>query len=281
MFIHHSTSRRLLGALAAVGTVAALAACSPEATPSDGSSALTLTVGSDLTYPPYAALDGDTPIGFDPEIVGALAEELGAKLEIVDTRFEQLIPSLKAGQINLIASALYITAERAKEVDYVPYFSTGNSIVVLTGENDFADETELCGRAVGVIKGSAVGESLRGEASDACVAEGEDAIDVRDFTTDPEATQALLSGQLDAHVTDAAVAAGLLEEIGDRVEISSDSLLYPIPVGLAVAKGDDELRTQIESALAAMKASGAYQELLEAYNLEEPDQNQVDAALAG
>lgn len=281
MFIPHSTSRRLLGALAAVGTVAVLAACTTEATPAESDDVVTLAVGSDLTYPPYAALDGETPVGFDPEMVTAIATQMDVELDIVDTRFEQLIPSLKAGQINLIASALYITSERAKEVDYIPYFSTGNSIVVLAGEKGFADETELCGKVVGVIKGAAVSESLRGEASDDCVAAGEKPIDVRDFTTDPEATQALLSGQLDAQVTDAAVAASLIAETGDRVEISSTSLLYPIPVGLAVAKGQDELRSQIEATLEAMKTSGAYQALLDAYNLEEPDQAQVDAALAG
>ena len=77
-------------------------------------SADALVVGTDLTYPPYAYFDGKTPAGFDPDITAALAAELGVEADYTDTRFEQLIPGLKAGQFDVIASALYITAERAR-----------------------------------------------------------------------------------------------------------------------------------------------------------------------
>jgi ABC-type amino acid transport substrate-binding protein len=279
---HYSTTRPLVTAVAAVGTLAVLTACSGSAgTGATDPGSETILVGSDLTYPPYAALDGDTPVGFDPEIVTALMAELGAESEIIDTRFAQLIPALQADQIDLIASALYITAERATEVDYIPYFSTGNSIVVLADAAGYATADDLCGVSVGVITGAAVGESLRGEASEACVAAGKAPIDVRDFATDPEATQAVLAGQVQAQVTDAAVAAGVVEQTEDRLKISSDSLLYPIPVGLAVKKGNDDLREKIESALEAITASGVYQDLLDKYNLEAPDEAQVDAVLNG
>ena len=233
-----------------------------------------LRVGSDLTYPPYAYLEDGKPAGFDAEFVRALAAEIGKEPKFEDTRFEQLIPNLNSGRFELIASALYITADRAKEVDYIPYFTTGNSIVVAADAADKpATAGDLCGKAVGVIKGAAVAKSMRQEASGAC--QGSKPIDVREFPTDPEATQVLLSGQVDAQVTDAAVAKVAVDKTSGKLEITSDELLYPIPVGVAVKRGNDALAKQIREALEQVRDSGEHQALLDKYNLKAADEAQV------
>ncbi len=128
-----------------------------------------------------------------------------------------------------------------------------------------------------MIKGAAVADSMRQEANGAC--QGSEPIDVREFPTDPEATQALLSGQVDAEVTDAAVAKVAVDKTSGELEITSDELLYPIPVGLAVERGNDALATKIREALDKLRASGKYQELLDKYNLKAPDQAEVDKIL--
>lgn len=285
MTIRSSRSAATVSVRVAAGVLApcllVLAACGGDDEPAGSEKVDALTVGSDLTYPPYASLDGSTPAGFDPDIVNALAEEMGAEVKISDTRFEQLIPSLKSDRIDLIASALYITEERAQEVDYIPYFSTGNSIVVSSEGEPVADATGLCGLRVAVIKGGDIVSRLRNEASDECEAQGETAVDVREFTTDPEGTQALISGQVDAQVTDAGVASTLDEMTDGKVTISSDELLYPIPVGLAVRKGNSELLESLEEALDALKADGTYDELLEEYNLAPVEDSQVTSILGG
>lgn len=258
-----------------------LAGCSSNDTSkTDGTgSAAALVVGSDLTYPPYTYLDHDKPAGFDIDIVTALAKKMDVKPTFKDTRFEQLIPSINSGQIMLIASALYVTAERAKQVDYIPYFSTGNSIIVRSGSKGYTDAASLCGLSVGVIKGAAAAQLMRGESSDACKADGKRAIDVREFNTDPEATQAVLSGAVKAEVTDAAVAGSLVKKMDGKVKITSLALLYPVPVGLAVKKGNAELKKKIQDALAELQKDGEYQQLLDSYNLEPVDQEQVDSIL--
>lgn len=267
-----------VASVALVSCLLALAGCGSGSEPQDVEGG-GLVVGSDLTYPPYASLDGEEPVGFDPEIVRALGEQMGEQVEIADTRFEQLIPSLGSGRIDLIASALYITKERAAEVDYIPYFSTGNSIVVRSGSEPIADAAGLCGLRVAVIKGGDIVNRLRDEASDDCEAQGEPPVDVREFTTDPEGTQALISGQVEAQLTDAAVASTLSENTDGEVEISSDELLYPIPVGLAVKKGNSDLRDRIETALDELKDDGTYNELLEEYNLAPVDEADVKSIL--
>ena len=160
-------------------------------------------------------------------------------------------------------------------MDFIPYFSTGNSILVREGEEPLETAADLCGKSVSVIKGGDIVQRLREEASTECTDAGNEPIDVREFTTDPEATQAMISGQVDAQVTDAGVASTLGENTGVAVEITSSELLYPIPVGLGVEKGNTELVEKLETALQAIKDNGTYAELLEQYNLAEPDEAQV------
>ncbi len=273
-----TTPVRLAAALATAGAMLVLAACSGSATAASNSDGTltsgTLTVGSDLTYPPYAYLDGTTPAGFDPDVTRALAKQAGLTATFVDTRFEQLIAGLGADRFDVIASDLYVTDERARQVDFIPYFTTGNSLLAAAG-GSFKPKTtaELCGKAVAVIKGGEIVQKLRGEASDACTAKGAKAIDVREFTTDPEATQALLSGQVDAQLTDAAVAKAIVAKTNGRLTITSSAIIYPVTAGLAVKKGNTELKATLTKALAALKKSGAYAKLLSQYNLSEAEES--------
>ncbi|WP_139003660.1 ABC transporter permease subunit [Arthrobacter crystallopoietes] len=277
-----TTFRRIARPLAAVflGLLAALLPLSAaQAAPPSTQESATLKIGSDLTYPPYAYMKGGKPAGFDAEFTAALAEKTGLAPEYVDTRFEQLITSLRSGHFDVVASALYITAERGGLVEYIPYFTTGNSIITKTGAPEAADAAALCGQSVAVIKGGDVAAKLRVEASEACTAAGEGAIDVRDFTADSEGTQALLAGQVDAQVTDAAVAKTAVDSAGGKLAITSKVFLYPVPVGLAVSKDNPELAQQLRDGIAAMKADGTYQALLAEYNLGAPDEQQVASIL--
>lgn len=268
-----AVSSALLAALA----LTSCASGSPSGDSSGSSGSSTLTVGSDLTYPPYDYLDGDTPSGFDAEIMEALADQMGVTLDWKDTRFEQLITGVKADQFDVIASALYITAERAKSVDYIPYFTTGSSILSQVKSTPVVTLEDLCGLRVAVIKGGVPSEDLVGVSAD-CEAKGKPAIDIRAFTTDPEGTQALRAGQVDAQISDAAVAAEVVTKT-DGLAITSTDLLYPVPVGLAVKKGNTKLADQLTKALAAITADGTYDKLLKKYNLKAPNSADVDAIL--
>ncbi|MBK0419278.1 ABC transporter permease subunit [Leucobacter sp. CSA1] len=245
----------------------------------DSASGETLRIGSDLTYPPYAYLDGDEPSGFDPDFMRGLSAELDREAEFVDTRFEQLVPNLQAGHFDVIASALYITEDRARLVDFIPYFMTGNSIVTPADAEPARDASDLCGLSVAVIKGGEVATQLRGEASQECLDAGERAIDVRDFAADTEGTQALLAGQVDVQVTDAAVGKTAVDSSNGALALTSTELLFPVPVGIAVAQGNAELADQLRAGLDEMRADGSYQALLTEYNLEEPDPEAVEEAL--
>jgi ABC-type amino acid transport substrate-binding protein len=260
-------------ATVAAGALLALSGCS-SSTASAGSSTTgvatvgTLAVGSDLTYPPYAYLDGDTPVGFDPDISRALAKQADLKATFVDTRFEELIAGLESGRFDVIASDMYITDARKQQVDFIPYITTGNSLLVQSsGTYRPHTPADLCGKTVAVIAGGQIVNDLRGEASHNCTASGRKPIDVREFASDPEGTQALLAGQVDAQLTDSAVAKAAVDKIGGTLVISSTDLIYPIQAGLAVKKGNTALEKTLTSALHKLQQDGTYNKLLTQYNL--------------
>src|SRR5882762_4216005 len=158
----------------------------------------TLTIGSDLTYPPYAFMDGETPAGLDPDFMKTLASHLQLKPGFVDTRFANLILGVNANRFDVIASALYVTPERAKQIDFVPYLKTGGSLLALS-HSGFAPKTseDLCGKRVSSIKGASWIPKLNDVSKQVCAPAGRGAIDVREFETSPEAAQAVLSHAVD------------------------------------------------------------------------------------
>ncbi|HKL60801.1 MAG TPA: transporter substrate-binding domain-containing protein [Acholeplasma sp.] len=82
-----------------------------------------LRVGMDLKYPPFETLDGDTPEGISVEVAKALGRYLNRKVEIVNTNFISLIPSLQSNEIDVVIASMSITDERKKFVEFSdPYF---------------------------------------------------------------------------------------------------------------------------------------------------------------
>ena len=85
----------------------------------------TLVVGMNLQYKPQMFLDGDTPSGYDVDLLNALADDLGVKLDIKNLDFNGLIPGLQAAQFDMVSVGLGATDERKKVIDfsrgYVPY----------------------------------------------------------------------------------------------------------------------------------------------------------------
>ena len=83
-----------------------------------------LRVGMDLRYPPFETRDdsGD-PEGISVDVAQAFGEYLGRPVEIVDTNFASLIPSLNAGEIDVIIASMSRTDERDEAIDFSdPYF---------------------------------------------------------------------------------------------------------------------------------------------------------------
>ncbi|HEY4550867.1 MAG TPA: transporter substrate-binding domain-containing protein, partial [Bacillus sp. (in: firmicutes)] len=93
-----------------------------------------LTIGMDDTLPPMEYRnDKNELVGFDIDFAEALAGELGVKVEFVPSAWDGIIPGLDAKRFDMILSAMNVTEERKKKVDFVEYFGVGQIVAVKAG----------------------------------------------------------------------------------------------------------------------------------------------------
>ena len=236
----------------------------------------TLTFGSDVSYPPQEFYpDGcpKTADGFDLDVAKAIAARMGLKFAVVDTKFNGIIPALNTKKFDALVSAMTITDDRKKVVQFVPYFSAGESFVVLASSSKSPQELkDLCGLKVAVEKGTTE-ESDATNANDpankgVCV---NNPINFKstDFDKDTQSLEALRKGTADVHFTDSPVASyELLKNTG--LKITNKAILATAPEGVATRLASP-IFTAIETAFKAMKADGTYKTLLAKWKLEAGD----------
>lgn len=223
----------------------------------------TLTVGSDVPFPPFEQGKAPNYTGFDIDLVNRIAEDLGLEVVYQDTAFDTIFRDVAQGKFDMVASATTITAERENTVDFSdPYYEAQQALMVTPG-SDIATVDDLAGQTVGAQDGT-TGEEYANDETDAA--------QVRGFPEGPDAINALRAGQVDAVIIDQPVAEDALESIsGGELEIATiipTGELY----GIAFAQDKDALREAVNEQLKALKDDGTlghfYQEW---FGLEPPD----------
>ncbi|MGO2120607.1 MULTISPECIES: transporter substrate-binding domain-containing protein [unclassified Psychrobacter] len=249
-----------------------------------------ITIGSDMTFPPYEYLDEQgNPGGIDVEIMAKVAELNGAitpKWE--DTRWANLIPGLKGGKFDVLYSSMYITKERLEQIDMIPYYKTDISLLVRSDSDvEPRGADDLCGETVGTMKGTAFSTQLA-DISQECVTQNKPAITINEYENSPQTTQALLSRAVDIQYDDAAVMKSAAAKLGDRVKVSSTQEFFPIVGGIAVKKGDTETYKIIadgieqmkqSDGIEQMKQSGDLEKILSVHGLTVPSQEDIDQTM--
>ncbi|SEG31154.1 amino acid ABC transporter substrate-binding protein, PAAT family [Marinobacterium lutimaris] len=227
-----------------------------------------LKVGMEISYPPFESYDGDKVVGFDPEISALLAEKMGATASFHDTKFTGLILGLGANKFDAVISGMYITEDRLKKADAIPYGLTGASILVMK-DSEVKPQTaeDLCGVNVGLQQGTAWVSQLQSLSTDYCEANGKEPVEIQEFPTAPEVSQALMSRNVEAQLEIAGAAKMFVERTRGRLEISSPELVYPQTLGMYVKQGNTEMKEALEKALEEIKADGSYAALIEKYEL--------------
>jgi len=196
-----------------------------------------LAIGIDLTYAPYTYLDNGQSSGFDPDFARLLAEKMESKAIFKDTRIENIIIGLNADHYDLVTSALYINPQRAKQVDFLPYLQTGGVLVVRKKDHYRPQNLkDLCGKSISSMKGASWIPTLNDITANYCVPNDLDPIIVKEYPSAPEAAQALLSKGVDVQYEDAAVAQMVINQLDDRLVISTQEMIDPVLIDLAFNK---------------------------------------------
>ncbi len=254
-----------LSAVALGASLGAMAAETPK-TVTQGE----LKVGMEVSYPPFEYYEDEKVVGFDPEVSAELAKRMGLTASFNDTRFPNLILGLNSNRFDTIISGMYILPERLEQADAIPYAKTGAAIMVRAdAAHKPESEHDLCGLTVGLQQGTSWVKKLNDLSAGYCKEEGKGGITVNEYPTNSEASQAMLSGHVQAHVEIDGASQMIVDKSRGRIVISSTESIYPEILGIYVKKGNDQLLDSLKAALEDFKQSGDYSLLIQKYGLEE------------
>jgi polar amino acid transport system substrate-binding protein len=226
----------------------------------------TLTVGTDTPFPPFEIGQPPSISGYDIEVLNAIADQLGVTPEYTDTSFDTIFRDVAAGQYDIAAAASTITPGRQKTVDFSdPYYEAQQALLVPEG-SDITSVDDLSGKIVGAQDGT-TGETYANDETDAS--------EVRGFPEGPDATAALISGQVDAVIIDQPVAADAVEKQGG-VEVAEEISTHEL-YGYAMSKENPALVEAVDGALQTLKDDGTVTDLYQKYFHTDPP----DSVLTG
>ncbi|MBP2646239.1 MAG: ABC-type transporter, periplasmic subunit family 3 [Firmicutes bacterium] len=214
----------------------------------------TIKIGTEATFPPFEFQDDKTKeyVGFDIDLVKAIAKQMGCEAEIVSMGFDGLVPALEAQQIDVIAAGMSITPERAEKVAFSdPYYKSGLSIVVKNSDTTIKSFKDLEGKRLAVQIGTTGAEEAKKIAS----------ATVREFNSSSDAYMELVSGGADAVVNDHPVNQYYLVQGGSKESKLVGDILNSEDYGLAINKKNTELSQKINAALAEIKKNGEYDKI--------------------
>ena len=231
--------KKMFALLAAVVfAVVALAGCGGSNGSGSKGDKKVLKVGTNADFAPFEFQDkeGKEYQGFDMDLIRAVGEQMGYKVEIENRAFDGLIPALTAKDIDVVISGMSINDERKKKVDFSdPYYDSGLTIVVRKDDDRIKNFEGLKGMTVAVQIGTTSAKEVK-------KIEG---VNVRELNSSADTFLELHAGGVDAVVND--------KELADR----RTSEQY----GIAVSKGNTELVKKIDDALKALHENGKYDEI--------------------
>ncbi len=225
-----------------------------------------LRVGVNVPYAPNEFKDENGNIvGFDVDLMDAVASVLGVRAEFNQADFDKIIPAVQAGTFDLGMSSFTDTVERQQSVDFVDYYQAGVQWAQRTGEP--VDPDNACGLRVGVQTTTYEDIDEVPAKSDACVAAGKDPIVKVKYDSQDDVSNALILGRIDAMSADSPVTAYAIKRSGGRLEDAGD-IFDSAPYGWPLKKGSP-LAPALMAALQHLIDTGAYQQIADNWGVGE------------
>ncbi len=219
-----------------------------------------LVVGMELQYPPFEMSDKQgNPTGVSVDLAYALGEYLGRDVKIENIAWDGLIPSLKTGKVDLIISSMTITAQRAKTIDFsIPYAQSNLAILTnpSSGVKSISDLNQK-GRKIAVKKGTTGHIYASKYLTNA---------DLLVFDKENTAVLEVIQKKADGFLYDQLT----IYKNWNKHQKTTVAILEPFQKspeywGVAIKKGNDELKSQVNSFIKKAKQDGTFDELSKRY----------------
>ncbi|MGO3328443.1 transporter substrate-binding domain-containing protein [Gordonia sp. (in: high G+C Gram-positive bacteria)] len=194
-----------------------------------------LTVGTSAPYEPMVGKNANGDLtGFDVDVLRKVSDVLGLRLDMRQTRFEQILPGVVDGTYDVGSRGFFDTLARQKTMDMVTYFRGGTQWAQRSGV--VVDSNDACGHTVAAAAGTVQHTIELPAKSKACVTVGAEPIKIVASRTQEDAVRAVTDGSADAMSADSVVVATAVSRSDGALETAGD-VFDSQPYGFAVAKG--------------------------------------------
>lgn len=226
----------------------------------------TLVVGSNVPYAPneFKNEKGEI-VGFDIDVVKAVAQLMGLKADVRESDFEKIIPAIEGGTMDMGASSFTVNDERLKTVDFVTYFEAGIQWASAAGKD--VDPDDACGLTVAVQRTTVSDQEDVPSRSKACTDAGKPAIEKVQFDSQDEASTAVALGKVDAMSADSPITAYAVKQSEGKMQVAGD-VFDAAPYGWPVKKGSG-LGPALEAAAKKLTESGDFEKIAGNWGVED------------
>ena len=209
-----------------------------------------LRIATEGAYPPFNTTDANGQLtGFDVDIANALCKQMKANCIIVAQDWDGIIPTLIANKYDAIIASMSITAERKKTIDFTNKYYSNYLTLISRQSGGVRGPDNLQGKVVGAQRATLAAQwaedNLIGQA------------DIKLYDTQTAAYADLLSGRLDAMVSDIWPAMDWIKDnkdfglAGDKIDVNDQ-------IGIGIRQGQDGLKASFNRAIDAIRANGTY-----------------------
>ncbi len=119
-----------------------------------------ITVVTSADYPPFEYYINSEMVGFEIDLMKAIAKELKRDVIFQDVPFESIIGSLQSARADLAISGLSATEDRKKFVDFSAHYNESKT-VILTDDSSIKTIHDLKGKMIGVQMGTTYETNLK------------------------------------------------------------------------------------------------------------------------
>ena len=218
-----------------------------------------MLVAIDPTFAPFEYTDDSgTIIGYDPELLEAVAADWGVEIEYQVMAFSGVIPGLIAGSFDFTATALNIKAARAKKINFtIPIAESVNAVMTLK-DNDKVTSSkieDLSGLTC-AVKQTTQPEQMMQENNVQLKSSGAAEVKLLSYETVDQTIAALATGRVDCVVDDKSVLAVAMAQRPDVPMTIVGEIGGKALIGWGTNKNDTSLSDALSETLKKLKRNG-------------------------
>jgi ABC-type amino acid transport substrate-binding protein len=228
-----------------------------------------ITACMDVSFPPmeyFESAGARTPVGFDVDLISAIAKQWGVTPQFSQTSFDGLLPALSGGRCDVVASGIFVTSERTKTFPAVPYYKSSRVLLVKSGNPEGIKSLEdLSGKTAATQVATEYEKTLK-KLDSQLKSQGKPGINIQTYPKASDAVQQLVVGRAVAVYTQDTEAAFRSKAQPGQFEIAfqdPESETF----GIYHRKDETELGKDLQTAVQKMEQDGSLAEIAKRWGL--------------